>query len=349
MYEKKLNKGNVSRCIDSTTNNRVHESSVLLNNISKPCSDLSPLLIKDSVSGRMAVVQRKIIDNRGVVLDKQSPLDKRINTIISYLEKEDSIPKMKDSDLKALVTTLLNSKFNESINNETLVEINEFLADIRKMYSFINKNDEKNIEEQNDSTEKKFKSFQKEFIRIEDDKEGEKIVAYAKNSSEHSDSQNNIILKEMGHYILLNEYNKTYNLGLNLPNPELIYNTSTKKFGIKMDYINGVDFAINNLEVGELENILIRKAEELGVVKMGWVKKTKDTILQTLHKLNENNIQIDDLQGILDKEGKWTIIDPLDVKKSEKSHSTSLHSGSFENQKDRDLTPDDFNKLIGLV
>lgn len=138
-----------------------------------------------------------------------------------------------------------------------------------------------------------------------------KVIAYpAKKENEDG------ILREMWLYEELKKIEDEFHLEMNLPNPELIYNEARKQYGIKMDYIPGVNVDVYARKPEEIKDMVRVAAGKLEIdegAKETWVKTAFEGIDAIMKRLKAIGITIYDLQGILDERGVWTIIDPLNI------------------------------------
>lgn len=153
-----------------------------------------------------------------------------------------------------------------------------------------------------------YKSTEKEFIKTESGQ----IIAYPKGKDS--------LLFEAWLYKRIQQKTKDFENKLILPNPELVYNVDRRVHGIKMNEIEGKNIDVYMRGFEEIRLMIISAAENFKIEntkKEQWVNDALERIKAIILELKENKISIYDLQGILDKNGIWTIIDPRNVVKKD--------------------------------
>ncbi len=170
-----------------------------------------------------------------------------------------------------------------------------------------------------------YKSAEKDFIGQLD---GE-AIAYPKNENDKEFNLNTFkqnqerfeateekVMFEAWLYERIRQKTAGFQSEINLPNPRLVYNKDTARYGIKMKQLSGEYLDPYLRSDPEIQQQLAKIAQKLHIDESEqkyWVLAAFSKIKTFITELEKAGIRIYDLQGIIDKNGKWTIIDPLNV------------------------------------
>lgn len=262
--------------------------------------------VRKAPINKLSTIQRMVVNEKsGYILDKFNRPQERAQEIAialyEYLYRNRQ-PLQSFDYYYDIILALLEPDLNKLIDDDVNTTSISILVDQLK---WINPQIHDGTNDVSKAGDPQFKSQEKDFFETT----GNKIIAYSQDKSE--------LVREMYLYKQIERIKEVFTINeLILPHPEWIYNDQKKQYGIKMDYIQGINIDVYNRNPDEIRGLISEAADDLGIdvtKKEEWVENAFKQISVVMKRLEKVQISIYDLQGILDRNGVWTIIDPMGI------------------------------------